>query len=82
MKQTNPSKTMLKTQHWIHKYIDIEKPDLKMLSSTIEKFVGGTNTMSLSSSSTISSISLLSYSTHMTKSKDHIDCCGSCGGCF
>ena len=25
MKQTNPSKTTLKTQPWIHKYIDIEK---------------------------------------------------------
>ena len=25
MKQTNPSKTTLKTQHWIHKYKDIEK---------------------------------------------------------
>ena len=25
MIQTNPSKTTLKTQHWIHKYKDIEK---------------------------------------------------------
>ena len=61
------------------------KLDLKMSSSTIEKFVG-TNTMSLSSSSTISLISLSSYSTHMTKSKDpnfpnlNIGYCGSCGG--
>ena len=29
MKQTNPSKTTLKTQHWIHKYLDIEKKKKK-----------------------------------------------------
>ena len=29
MKQTNPSKTTLKTQPWIHKYIDIEKKEKK-----------------------------------------------------
>ena len=34
MKQTNPSKTTLKTQPWIHKYIDIEKKKKKKKKKT------------------------------------------------
>ena len=35
MKQTNPSKTTLKTQPWIHKYIDIEKKKKKKKKKNI-----------------------------------------------